>query len=352
MRLGDALERLTGPTRDFPPRLSEREAARAARFAIPREPVRLSSGEQHWDLTLAPGPALPIREPMTVALTIGVETAHLVVPRALAEALARGVEPGADLARLDPDLMAMLLELALEGDIERLEAMLGRPVVFHSIGAGEMTPDLWARMGAPDGAGWPVGLVAPSTLVARMTEAWMVRPAAGEGVEPGAVLALRYGVARLSIADLRGLAPGDAVLPDFLIERGSAALAVLGEHLAVPVSIDNDRRARPAGPMSRTIARDHGEFLMTESNGGATETRLIDDADIDETPVELVFELGRKHLTIAEMRSLGVGAPLPLDRVVDSAVDIFAGGRRIGAGEVVQIGDRIGVRITRLGAAQ
>jgi len=38
----------------------------------------------------------------------------------------------------------------------------------------------------------------------------------------------------------------------------------------------------------------------------------------------------------------------PLARPLDDSVDILANGRRIGCGALVQIGDSIGVRVTRL----
>jgi type III secretion protein Q len=64
--------------------------------------------------------------------------------------------------------------------------------------------------------------------------------------------------------------------------------------------------------------------------------------------VKLLFELGRMELSLAEIRQLAPGALVPLQRPLEDSVDILANGRRIGRGNLVQIGDSLGIRITRL----
>ena len=81
----------------------------------------------------------------------------------------------------------------------------------------------------------------------------------------------------------------------------------------------------------------------TESSAAA-----LDEASIDSLPVRLVFEVGRREMSLDELRDLGVGASIALEKPASSVVDILANGRRVGAGEMVLIGDQLGVRITRL----
>ena len=69
---------------------------------------------------------------------------------------------------------------------------------------------------------------------------------------------------------------------------------------------------------------------------------------LDELPVTLVFELGRSELPLAAVQGLAPGAVIPLGRDPGEAVDIVANGRRIGRGEIVRIGDELGIRVVRL----
>jgi type III secretion protein Q len=72
------------------------------------------------------------------------------------------------------------------------------------------------------------------------------------------------------------------------------------------------------------------------------------DLDLASVKVHLVFELGRSDLTVGEVSQLAPGTLLPLARPVEDAIDIVANGKRIGTGTLVQIGDSIGIRVTRL----
>lgn len=72
------------------------------------------------------------------------------------------------------------------------------------------------------------------------------------------------------------------------------------------------------------------------------------ESELDAIPVQVVFELGRVELTVDELRRLAPGAVTPLTKPLDEAFDIIANGKRIGQGAPVRIGDRLGVRITRL----
>ncbi len=68
----------------------------------------------------------------------------------------------------------------------------------------------------------------------------------------------------------------------------------------------------------------------------------------DELPVHLTFELGRLELSLGELSAIGPGHVFPLPGGADAAVNILANGRRIGRGEVVTIGESLGIRVLAL----
>lgn len=81
---------------------------------------------------------------------------------------------------------------------------------------------------------------------------------------------------------------------------------------------------------------------------------LIDSGDAplswDEMPVHLSFDVGHKVMSLAQLRQLGQGQALSLDRPIESAVNIRANGALIGQGQLVDIDGQLGVLIGQLRA--
>ena len=68
----------------------------------------------------------------------------------------------------------------------------------------------------------------------------------------------------------------------------------------------------------------------------------------DNEQLDLRIELGRTHLRPDEVRNLRTGSLVSLDGRIDEPVDIRAGGRLIGRGEVVVLDGKLGVRVVEL----
>ena len=69
---------------------------------------------------------------------------------------------------------------------------------------------------------------------------------------------------------------------------------------------------------------------------------------LDGVEVRVDFVLGRTTMSFAELQGLAPGVVINLNKPVSHAVNILVSGRTIGDGELVQIDDRLGVRIVRL----
>jgi type III secretion system YscQ/HrcQ family protein len=66
--------------------------------------------------------------------------------------------------------------------------------------------------------------------------------------------------------------------------------------------------------------------------------------------VEIEMELARISLPITTLQKLSVGQVFDVDRAIDSGnITLWCGGQRIGVGQLVAIGDNLGVRIVELG---
>ena len=70
--------------------------------------------------------------------------------------------------------------------------------------------------------------------------------------------------------------------------------------------------------------------------------------DVDELPVNVLFELGQKHLLLDELQGLKEGFTFELENPLESPVVIRANGKVIGIGEILDLSGRVGVRIKHL----
>ncbi|MEM8985377.1 MAG: FliM/FliN family flagellar motor switch protein [Pseudomonadota bacterium] len=70
--------------------------------------------------------------------------------------------------------------------------------------------------------------------------------------------------------------------------------------------------------------------------------------DTDELNINVDFNLGHGMVRIADLRTLAPGYIFKLEEKPGAEVAIIAGGQEIGRGEIVQIAERLGVRIVSL----
>lgn len=68
-------------------------------------------------------------------------------------------------------------------------------------------------------------------------------------------------------------------------------------------------------------------------------------ASIDSLDIKLTFEVGEKTISINELKSLQSGFSFEFNSPTKSPITIRANGKAIGTGELLQIGDKVGVRV-------
>lgn len=69
---------------------------------------------------------------------------------------------------------------------------------------------------------------------------------------------------------------------------------------------------------------------------------------IEDIPVNIAIEIARLEMTIQKLSDLQPGNLLELENTIESEVDLVLNGRRIARGELLRIGDHLGVRILEL----
>ena len=158
----------------------------------------------------------------------------------------------------------------------------------------------------------------------------------GDALESVATLEVIFEAARtdLSLEELAALRPGDVVLLT-LDEVPPGARAVLRD------SDEALGRVRLEGETATLVRLGRRDM---EDDTDDTEAGV----DIDALEVTLRFSLGSAAVTVEALRGLAEGYVFELDLPPESAVRIYAGRQLIGTGEIVEIADRLGVRVARL----
>lgn len=97
----------------------------------------------------------------------------------------------------------------------------------------------------------------------------------------------------------------------------------------------------------KTEEASNGQREASEEEPSPSETsRLIAPEEI---PISLVVEIGKVHLTMAQLLSMEPGNLLETDIHKDDKVNLTVNGKRVGKGELIRIGDVIGVRVVQIG---
>ena len=192
-------------------------------------------------------------------------------------------------------------------------------------------------------------------------------------LNPALQLSVQCRPITITLADLRQMAPGDVLLLNAGaqdLQRQHVYLAL--NDIAIPgwqaVLADNrlkishaevcahgaNEKIKYLEPWSKVMkTEDHATTVNTNATAAdGNESDLPVSGDlIDGLQVTLCIELARLTMPISSLRNLAVGQVFVTHQTVDGeTVSIYCSGQRLGVGQLVAIGERLGVRITALEA--
>lgn len=285
-----------------------------------------------------------------IVVTIGDALGELRAPRALVERWLFRVDPQVDLARLPAGHVALLLEIALSGELARMEKHLGCQITVEAIENRDSTsstvPFSFTLTGKEGTHTCTFHLDDPD----RMEQVSRLLAASGSTtarlpLDFTLEVCLQHDAVTITAAELESLAPGDVVLFDDFDGAVSGARIVISNWFVAPVELTPDG-ARLIAPLTR-FSGSKWEWVMNEATHPGT-SQTLEDSDLENLLVTLVFELGRTALPLGEVKELAPGAIVPLGDSTNATVDVVANGKRVGRGEIVRIGDSLGVRLVRM----
>lgn len=367
-----------------------------------RGPLMLRQGGGQAALTLAALPAgeLPVpADTPWLSLTIDGAPAALALPWSMARRLA-----GQPLEAADPEDAALLLEDALTDWLDAGELATGLAIRFQRLDRTPPPDGIAARLGVDLALPRPARQAAALRLSAGAAQALAGALARNERPRdslPG--LALRVWIerpaARLTMAELKSLAPGDALVLPPDAEDGEA-VAVVEQRLAAPVRAagpgrwvieaalaprplrgadipwtawrndmsDTDPSAagplapghpapRPsmhpaegtAAPPPDGQAEPAGTPAPTAQEGiepGApgplpapapAGAEAPRPASLDALELRLSVRLGEALVPLAELRQAGPGTVIVLDRPDGALVDLVVNGQVVGTGQIISV---------------
>jgi len=85
------------------------------------------------------------------------------------------------------------------------------------------------------------------------------------------------------------------------------------------------------------------ELTQSAAPGRARDLQLLSNV-----PMDVTVEIGRGSVQVRELLSLVQGSIVELDRVVGSPVDVLVNGTLVAHGDIVLVGDELGVRVTEI----
>lgn len=297
----------------------------------------------------------PLAEGMVVVMSVDAEE-HLFlrVPIAIIERLVRAVQ--ADLNTLPEGPAGIfLLELALAPFLDAAEGLTGKKLRIESVEDIEAPSDAIVTFfeGALDGADFVAALALPSQVggAAQAVTALLDRLPGRSVRLPDLSLPLTWvaGFTQLTVGQLSALSLGDVVLPELWHPRWRELRVVLSTtHVAMALRDANRARLKTAlRPIpARSPAYGRKDMRQDATTEAAAPAR--DETNIDAVGLTLNFELGQRWITLAELKQIGPGYVFDLDLSPDEPVDLVVNESRIGRGEIVSIGERLGVRVVRL----
>jgi type III secretion protein Q len=327
------------------PAISPDHAAYLNRFFRPRMPLAFSIG----DLIMTVDAALDgaVSEPVAVTVAVDGERQLFVLSQDLVDAVLAVLDPALDRQALTSQTLALLLEYAAAPAITALEATAGVSIRFAVASAvvPALAPNFLSLPFSVDAAGEAsiATLHATSACAVRLLQ--LLDKASSKPPRLRALplpVSLRQMAMQLTLDDIKSLGVGDVIMSDDHSAATDMAALLIGRRLAAPVRMTPGgcTLLEPPKPASGSSL----QWCMDMPSPSSP------DHSLDQLPVQLVIEIGRLDLPLAEVEALGAGSVLPLGRRLEDGVDILANGRRIGRGTLVTIGDSLGVRVVRLGS--
>ena len=279
----------------------------------------------------------------TLMLSAGTGSVRLDLDQAL---FTRLVTPWVDSEQarsLPPELYQAVLTAALSPFFKVLRPLFGVRLALASESRtgtdGGLPLGLWETL---DRTGRPAAILTVDAELIGQLQATLESMEAD--VEPdywqrlAVSLTVHAGRMRITTLELADLDNDDVLLLPATVNADS-----------YPLTLCRNDRALAMGTLQGrlfTLTRILENTTMPDDDYSDDKPQAV--ADLDALEITLRFDLGQLTLPLSELRQIQPGYSFELNIPADGQVRIVSGGQLLGQGELVQIEDRLGVRVTAL----
>ena len=279
----------------------------------------------------------------TIGLTINDQPVHWFINHALLDQLLPSPLDHNSIRKLPNDLSHAALQHAFGPILDIASQASGLTIKFTDIEhspSSDKTKELCLNLSLAGTKHKSLGTATPFIL-----EILSHLPAHQQGQAPDISIwaNLFLGRSMLSQQEVSDLTVGDVV---FLQQH------VTGQQLAIRVNKHTAFVGEAEGTTitlrQRMDLMEEHEELEPQAPEATTEPEGVG-VDLSELSVELLFEIGNQQFSAQEIQNMKPGYVFELDRPIEQPVSVRANGKLIAQCELVQIDNRLGARITKLG---
>lgn len=288
----------------------------------------------------------PLVNPVAMPVAVGPWACRLVLPGETLKRLLQVSGVVRNATELAPLQRAILIEYVLTEQLNQLEAAIAQPVHidWHDQVADFDIILPWVIDFDDFQCNAELHLTSDAARVlGRVRENSHSNDTAALASSIAFPIQLCAGTQELAVSELKHLRIGDVIMREEPF--GTDPFAILSGRFFAPIKPDRNTYILDADWRSFNKSQ---ESLMTSQTKFDTAGSADDLGQLEDLPVQLVFEIGRCELPLSELRKLGEGSVLPTAPSTTNAVNILANGRLVGNGELVKIGAGLGVRVLRL----
>jgi len=338
------------------PVIDARAALETRKLARLRDPLSLATGIGDVTLSLAdPGLMRDWSGPLArIDLLCAERPATLWLPDDVLLASLQGAYPMLDDSALDAADRALLVD-ALENDLldrlsQAVRAEISVVAVSRDVALDGMCDFVFAARVSGAETPLPAGLTCHALERERITAAFLATPIRRQPVDGlTTTIAFRCGRTSLSLSEFALLEPGCGITLDDTTLSFQKIVAVVAERFAQTCTWTTIKPVLDGlllRPLDATTFLYSTDARVTDQS--ADPNQPARSGSVDEVPVQIVFELGRMETPLAELETLQAGYVFELGKPLGQSVDILANGKRVGTGELVRVGEAIGVRVSKL----
>lgn len=155
-------------------------------------------------------------------------------------------------------------------------------------------------------------------------------------------LYLLLSAVELKLSQLKALEKGDVIIIENFVDNTCQISAGLETTWSAKTT-----------EQSITLASKPLSYPLKYNNINNEEVNVLSTSDnsnhpIDDIPVMIAFEVGRKEVSVRELKNFTEGTVIDFPNIDQNNIQILANGTLIGQGSLIQIGEEMGVKIDRI----